>query len=410
LDYLVKSLVGRYKDIQKLQDRRSMPNMLLDQHLGNNCLRIREKDEYITQDILEFNSSQMNTETEDVVRRAWDALLQMNDPNLTDEENKNIQRFGVDLFFYSLMRNGFGFSPKTLMHLATVKVRLSAKFGEDFANYIEGLQKLPLITDILTGSRLGGMGNNYGHLSRFCDMFVRNHSNNKSIVPFIERDSDIVNDNASTGDTLVLSVPEKEAYRLRAYMLNDKEPLRFVNLVSRTSEGMSYDLYEIDDSSTISREGSGFKTIKYKKTTRLGITNQFIEYNANDEIRQSYFESIRGTSDAGFEEEDASEDTGKVTQPDEPVYADDEVEITWNTLYREIKKVNGEGLGKEAEFRDKLHTIFDNKERNPLTEAFDTLLNPEASEDEKKAAWESIRAAKDQLDSIIEKQNRCKKG
>ena len=412
MDYLVKSLVSRYRDILKLQDRRSMPNMLLDQHLGNNCLRIREKDEYITQDILEFNSSQMNTENEDMVRRAWDAILQMNDPNLSDEENRNIQRFGVDLFFYSLMRNGFGFSPKTLMHLATVIVRFSAKFGDDFANYIEGLQQLPIIVDALTGSRLGGFGNNYGHLSRFCDMFVRNHSNNKNIVPFVERDSDIVDDNATTSDTLVLSVPEKETYRLKAFMLNNKEPLRFVNLVSRTSDGMHYDLYEIDDSSTVSKEGTGFKTIKYKKTTRLGITNQFIEYNANDEIKQSYFDSIRGTSDAGFEtEEENSEEATKVPQQEDEMY--DEEESQWDALYEEIKKLHGGpmrggGTQGDATFRQKLKKAFESKERNALTEEFEILLSQEASEDEKKAAWERIKSVRDQIDEIIEPQNRCK--
>ena len=411
LDYLVKGIVGRFKDIIKLQEKRSIPNMLLDQHLGNNCLRVREKDEYITQDVLEFNSSQVNVESQDDIRRAWDEVLQMNDPNLTEEENEKIRRFGVDLFFYSLMRNGFGFSPKTLMHLATTIVRYSAQFGERYAPYIDGIRNIFDISTVLTGNYLVGLGPERGHLSRFCDMFVRNHSNNKSLVPYIEGDSGLIDENMTKGDVLVISAQKNEDYKLKPFMLDDKKPLRFVNLVTRTADGMHYDLYELDGSVSAVKEGTEFKSIRYKKTTKLGISKQFIEYNANEDVKQSYYESIRGTSDAGFEEEDSSEGIEKERPQEDDVYEKDE-ENEWDLVYEEIQKVHGGKLVGTGEFggkfRQKLREVFESKDRNnPLAKHFEVLLNKEASEASKKEAWEEIKSLKDQLDDIIKAQDPC---
>lgn len=348
LDYLVLGIVDRYKEILGYKDKRTIPNMILDQHLGNNCLRIREADEYMQTRILEFNSSQVNAENEDEVRRAWDALLQMDDPNLTVEENQNIQRFGVDLFFYSLLRNAFTFGPKTMMHLATTIVKLSARFSNRHANYVEGLYNLTGTSDALTGSAI----EMDTHMKMFCDMFVRNHSNNKTLVPFIEADSDLISPETVGENVLELKVPKTESYRLKPYTLKDNNPIKFINVVYRDSEGMHYDFYQAvgDIQTNIYDE----KLITFTKVSRLGITNQFVEYNANDPegIKTSYYDKIRGISEAGFEEEASNEETEKVKEP-EVLYDEDADSPFWRTINTEMGSAHAEYIKDGQSFNKK---------------------------------------------------------
>ena len=50
-------------------------------------------------------------------------------------------------------------------------------------------------------------------------------------------------------------------------------------------------------------KGNGEATMIYEPITKLGLTNNFIEYNANGDIETSYFEDMRNKSEASFDVE-----------------------------------------------------------------------------------------------------------
>lgn len=295
-DYLVSGIIDRFKVIS--QYKRSRPNVILDDDLFGSGLRVRKADQYISVDTLRFASGGLNTDNKEEIGSAWSDLITMNDPNLTETENKNIRRFGIDLFFYMLMKNGFGFNPNTMMHLATLIVKENATFIEgSTSNYIDALRRLRYIDRLTSGSIIQNL-----HKNRFCSQFVRNNSSNKSLVPTISKGSMLIQpipyksaeEAKLHEDELNLFVfPEEEA-KLNHYLNQKKNPRPFISLSEGTDEGFRQTLYMLDTDrfkNGIKRDSDGI-TIAYRKVSKLGIANNFIEYDANSDLQESFFASI----------------------------------------------------------------------------------------------------------------------
>lgn len=298
--YLVNGLVERYNEVQQIKGVR--PNMLLNPAIGGTTLRVRKADDFIAQDILIFNGAQLDAQGQQAVKDAWSDLITMNDPNLSDDDNDKIRRFGVDLFFYTLMRNGFGFSPRTLMHLASVIVRYNAWFGQSgFSRYIDGLSNVKAIDKHLNGMSF----TDDKYITRFINQFIRNHANNNQLVKnFDGSDPLILGEITDAGVVTGIVLDAKEDYMLDSVMILNK-PRHYIKVTSKLANGnLTQTLYELESmgENTLFSEG-GMTKIRYRKVNRLGLVNNFIEYAANDDLPISFFEDMTDGSDASLEEE-----------------------------------------------------------------------------------------------------------
>lgn len=397
-DYLIKGLVKRYEEIKKY--KRSKSNLLLDSELGSGFLRIREKDEYIATDTLVFDGSRLDAEGQQKVRNVWSDLISGQDPALSKEENDNINRFGVDLFFYTLMRNGFGFSPKTLMHLASVIVRENALYGpsDSYNTYIEGLRNLQRVDEYL-------MKESTENADRYLKQFMRNHANNKQIVPNIDFQNPIIH---LIGDNeIVFGVPSKQQSQLYPIKVGDK-PSKFVTVTTKHGNTLSQELYElvaIPGSTSAFFEDDDKICVKYRKSSRLGMVNNFIEYDANSDIENSYFETIRNESESS----DDFEDSAPAQRKDDN-YNDggsNEETAGSNTSYWTssvmplLLNLEGPQSGytdTASKRRIKLKRAYNKGENSDLKNAIDELVS--AKKNEKQGVMNKIN-------EIFDQQNKC---
>ena len=394
-DRIVKDLVKDFQAVVSIKGRK--PNMILDQSLGGNCLRVRGADEFLAAATLQFNNSQLNADSQQKVRNAWSDLITMDDPDLSEKDNMRIRRFGVDLFFYNLMRNGFTFSPKTMMTLASVVVRYNATYDEGFNNYITGLSKLKDVDEYLTNGL-----DSIHVVKRFCSQFVRNHANNGQLIPKIDFQDQKLNP-AIDSETkeLEFSVLESEKYKFSKIM-HGEVPAPFITLIKKEGRTLTQELYELVEvgGDKVHSEGDSL-VVRYKKSNRLGLTNNFIEYDSNSDLETSYFEEIRKNSADETDEEISTEGQSKEEQNriSEGKTADEDTNADlslWIKARREMAKVKGK------DFLSKLKEIFKQQgSDSELGKAFNELLETK-EEDEKKSIISKI-------ERVFEEQNKCKK-
>lgn len=298
LEYIVEHSVEFFEKVAAKKDRK--PNLILDEGLGNNCLHVRKKDEYLATDVLIFYGGQLDAEKQDEIKAAWSDLITSEDPE--------IREFGNLLFFYTLQKNGFGFSARTLMHLASVVVRQNATFSDNvgenerFSSYLDGLRSLAsrdkaLIDAGFEDRSVGG---------EFLDQFVRNHANDFNIVPSITLD-DTTEFNRDGSLTIKVDISNGKPLRGQT-IIDDNKACPYI-LAARRGFGANakvitsiYRLRRMGNDSGINK-GNGEATMIYEPITKLGLTNNFIEYNANGDIETSYFEDMRNKSEASFDVE-----------------------------------------------------------------------------------------------------------
>ena len=106
---------------------------------------------------LEIKTGNYNVNTQEKIKNAWSNLI----------INPETRQFGIDLFYYNMMRNGFAFSPKTFIHLASV-----------FTKY-----QIPGYIDTL---RTSMYSNNNLNINDFVTKFKINHANQGGIVPNVK--------------------------------------------------------------------------------------------------------------------------------------------------------------------------------------------------------------------------------
>lgn len=389
---LVGGLVRDFQTVVKISGRK--PNLLLDQSLGGNCLRVRSKDEFLAKDTLIFNGSQLNSDSQQKIKNAWSDLITMNDPNLSEDDNERIRRFGVDLFFYTLMRNGFGFSPKTLMHLASVVVRYNATYANGYNNYIRGLRQLKAVDDFLMGNEVDSSVN----IMAFCKQFIRNHSGNRQLVPNIDFQNSSID--SISENTVEFGAPIDEDYKLGNIMLLDGKPYEFITVTRKFGNKLSRDLYELEEvagGKTFHEDGK--VKVRYRKSSNLGLTNNFIEYNANDlQLEKSYFEDIRNESEDSLDDEQAP----KEQEGDERNASDGfgESSLAWQSINHIMRKLEGR-QAKDREYRQKLRQAYLSAESNSsIVKKFNTLLDTNMDTSEKQKVM-------DEINSIFKKQDKC---
>lgn len=414
-EHLVENLVREFNAVRKIKGMK--PNMLLDSVLGGNCLRVREADDYLSKDTLVFNGSQLDAEGQQAVKNAWSDLITMRE--LPDKkDNERVRRFAVDLFFYTLMRNGFGFSPKTLMHLASVIVRYNANYDDlRFNSYIDGLRSIEDVDNYLMG---GLPTNSETSIRRFCNQFIRNHVNNNQLVRNISQQdktmSSIIEKDRS-GEPVVTGVEfaaddESGLYRI---MTSKKKPRQFIKVTRKIGlNKLTQELYELESvggSPTFVEEGK--TKVRYRKVTKLGLTSNFIEYNANEDLEESYFADISDGSDASLEEEEQtrqveSRQTGSQEENDEEAISVAIPDKRWNPIRDVIKKTYQQLSKSDSSVRNPFNTVEMRKAGNAFIDALD---HPE--DNGMQEAWKRFKEKLDKtvqkaIDDKIEEENACK--
>jgi hypothetical protein len=135
-------------------------------------------------------------------------------------------------------------------------------------------------------------------------------------------------------------------------------------------------------------DGNGNIVIRYKKSNRLGLTNNFIEYDANDNLSTSFFEEIRDNSADDMDDETASEGQSKDEQEQASGMNDESREEPqtftgfWNTnVIPVLKSLKGPQAGKEGkEYRLKLKKAMQEADDNSeFAKAFNNLLEAKQS-------------------------------
>lgn len=287
-------LTSRFRSILRL--KREHPemayNVILDQGLGNNCLKVRDADLFLGIDTLMFNSSGLDYAAQQEVRNAWSDIIQVTPGfglgrGLDEKECGELRQFGIDLFYYTLMRNGFSFSPKTMMHLASVAVRYNAKYGEGYDSYINGVRTFRQ-RDLLV---MGGSHSNMSMMNRFLNQFARNHADNSQIVPVVRNLADVMSINTKTGN-LIFEAGKEDKYKLDRLMLKPGVPRPFISMyMKKGGSGKSVKtLYQLDAVRSVVTEDE--TKLVYHKVNELGLRRNFLEYNANNDMESSYLRNV----------------------------------------------------------------------------------------------------------------------
>ena len=191
---------------------------------------------------LEANTGGFASDTQEEIKNAWTDLLK--------SPNEEYRQLGRDLFFYCLMRNGFGFSPKTFIHLASVDVKLSMGYTEIIqdVNFNDALISIPA----------------------FVEQFKRNRSDNYRVVPRFKADE--VPGMKLVGNALTItSQNENGNTDLLPFLTNEGNVISVIKIDGK--------LYKRDPSFKFNYDS---KEIKFIQISSLGNTNNFLEYDAND--------------------------------------------------------------------------------------------------------------------------------
>ena len=207
------------------------------------------------------------------------------------------------------------------MHLASVVVRQNATFSDNvgenerFSSYLDGLRGLAsrdkaLIDVGFEDRSVGG---------EFLDQFVRNHANDFNIVPSITLD-DTTEFNSDGSLTIKVDISNGKPLRGQT-IIDDNKACPYILAAREHGFGANakvitsiYRLRRVGNDSGINK-GNGEATMIYEPITKLGLTNNFIEYNANDFIETSYFEDLRILSEADSEVE-TGDNTASSTEED----------------------------------------------------------------------------------------------
>jgi hypothetical protein len=237
------TFIKEYKEIAK----DIIGNPLID------VIQVRARDRRCPVATLEAKTGSYSTATQERIKDAWSMLLQDSRPE--------VRRLGIDLFFYNLSRSGFGFSPKTFGHLASVDVRLN------IPEYIETLRDVDFLDDDFMMS-----------IDDFFYMFLRNHADNPKLVPRINSSKYLKAKTVKENDKeyIVFTFDGKTKKGIRPeFVLNPNDLSE-----DKLSPMIWYrnTLYMLPE---ITLDTGDEIEVRYEKTTPLGNTNNFLEYNAN---------------------------------------------------------------------------------------------------------------------------------
>lgn len=190
---------------------------------------------------LEAKTGGYSTDIQERVKNGWSNLVL----------NPSTRKLGSDLFFYNIFRSGFGYSPKTFGHLASVDVKLNID------NYVDTISNVEFNNDIVS-------------IEDFLYMFRRNHTKDFKLVPKLEASDnvDVSTSKNRKGESSITFSFDKHKSGMNSIVISEGEETVWAPVIE--FEGTIY--------MNPKQFGS---SVTYTETTPLGNTNNFLEYDGN---------------------------------------------------------------------------------------------------------------------------------
>jgi hypothetical protein len=160
--------------------------------------------------------------------------------------NPYTRQDGIDLLIYNIFRSGFGFSPKTAGHLASVDVKLG------FNDYVETIRDPHFNDDRVS-------------IPSFVIQFLRNNTSDFSLVPTVGFNENIIVSTKKTTNENTISIPK------------DNE-----TIIATKGEVTTYCPVIIYEDKVYMNPKVQANMVSYTETTTLGNPNNFVEYDGND--------------------------------------------------------------------------------------------------------------------------------
>lgn len=243
-------------------------------------LRVKSADYRCPVSTIESKTGGYSVDVQERVKSAWSDLI----------NNPSTRKLGLDMFFYNIYRNGFGFSPKTAGHLASVDVRLS------IPGYVDTIRNVEF-------------NDNYVSVDDFIYMFLRNHSNEFKLVPrFSDNDRVKINeDNDVNGNKIITFAFDKKKHGMDSIIVStSSDSTTFAPVIMYNDKLYMKPNYTEGDT-----------VVTYVETTPLGNTNNFLEYGEDGAYMKSVLNK-EGNSVSQVRETPDKQPTKDT--PDEPEY------------------------------------------------------------------------------------------
>lgn len=206
---------------------------------------------------LTAKTGSLSIDSQEKIKAGWTELMQSSD--------KRIQELGRDLFIYNIYRNGFMFSPKTFLNLASTDVKLSSLIAEGYTDFMR---------DPTNGDEAVDEFN-------LMVQFMRNYSHSKKLVPEVQASKKL-------RITKAKDINGKQIITLTSQTVN-KPMLGMEPVITEKDKGRFYaapviqydgDIYVRYDNSAID---SRKPYATYVLSSSLGVQNEFLEVNGNAE-------------------------------------------------------------------------------------------------------------------------------
>lgn len=210
-------------------------------NISNNNLisniKLKSPDRKCPVPTLEVKTGGYSIDLQEKIRSSWGDLIL----------NPETRQLGKDLFFYNIFRSGFGFSPKTFGHLASVDVRMMID------GYINAIR--------------GNITNESFNTNEFLYQFFRNHVQDYKLVPKLKitKGVNISNRTNIRGENVI------------TFASNKWNGLDAIIVKRSVNETTFAPVIIFNNKVYMNPRISGY-SVSYTETTPLGNTNNFLEY------------------------------------------------------------------------------------------------------------------------------------
>ena len=231
----------------------------------------------------------LSSDQQDEIKTAWNSLI--------ESEDSEIRRFGIELAEYFMIRGGFGFNPKTVMHLMPVELK------EAIVNY----------RDIMSGKSIvnGTIDTTKNWSTDYQEMlyqFIRNMASVRKLSYKLIAKPEINKNDIGT------SIIEKTTDKGKLLLIQENSDI--YNELGKDNLWFEYsNQIAFSTEETYSEANGTYKV--YKLTDKLGIGNNFLEIYPNEGYdTKSLFNSGARRIDAEFIYSSDESDSGEKINSD----------------------------------------------------------------------------------------------
>lgn len=316
---------------------------------------------------LQAKTGGYSVDVQERIKTAWTELLKSSDPEA--------RKLGKDLFIYNIYRNGFSFSPKTFLHLASTDVKLLMN--------IENEDELLRYCDIIDSSDPLDLESGIDTFNLLLQ-FMRNNYHNRKLVPELQKHKKlIIKEDTDLDDNHIITITF------------NKQKQGVSNIITDTEGGANFfapvilykeTLYMRDDNSPV----RGNK-VTYTETTPLGIANNFIEVDGSaksaSNVRTIFTNTDLSESSKSGDKNSASNNTNN------------DVEVI--SALKESKRAIREFTATRANSETIQQLVDADDSTESLSQAQIAII-------EKVASGETVNKYKRKFKELQEKYNKCK--